>query len=789
MGQNQPSSATFVLINTTDAMTINEDDQIRFWRREVGDIAWGDTFFLGFVKGVDIDDKEFEIEAKCYLGKIAGRKLLRFAWGNTEVVDKEYGVQYGHAAFRETTRIYAELDSGDVAQDPLEVLKVLRLQEYVNGGDGTDVFKVYDNGTTDVVLAQMFKAGEGILRKIWVKGYKDNVGSPPNLTVSIQAGGTEPDGTDITSHTFSSVIIPTSSGNEDWIEFDMLNNVSNPYALNLIPGSTYWIVFKIATPTLSFGYYFRIVTESEQPRKRVFKSNLLSAGWSRSPSQRSMYFGIDFEGDWLACDKMNYILQNDIDPPTIFFYKADEGAGDGQGVTYFRGQEFDVLFEGQKSIRATYWKGKMNYTTVLTKWAQAYFSDGYDTLDISITEPGNKQFVIHGENCGGMQAFNLIRQYCPIIVRVYYDSGGNVVLEVRDILEPDDWAAQPAAWKNNRTFRHGFDALANSNVRILNLRRKKRMVSEVKTAIALDGRGQCSGAAGDGGMISAGAMGVIGGGSMGDGMGFVAGAYDKIRTVASGGSMSMTGVDQTYNNGIFRNMNELVKVKSTKHGIDGEYAIQNVQWDGGVEQPTKVSLTFADVIYDVVLRVGLNDSLVDFSNGLQPFLKSYNIEPRLGDPTVGGQGSGCTDLPGIGPSLGSSTRQLNEELIHWRDDSYSYVAGKYYYISVGNSVPAPPDLGNKVAEVLANVKIVDIAGAQKAIMMVRINEADFGFNAAWPHTLTEVGLSTATSIGGAKTAVWAKSFGLPAGTFDFDQPQPVMGRDKTLCAIIIVDVP
>ncbi len=795
LGRNKVSQCKLDLSRTADALTIDVNDRVIFYRREVGDANWGDAFFLGYVKSLGVTDVDVKLIAPCYLGKLAARTVLRFTWGNTEVVDKDYAVTVSNISSREAKRIYCDLDSGLPAQDPLEVVKVLHLREFVNGGDGTTTIEVKDHVTTTTrEVAQMFKAREGTLRKVWVKGYRESL-TTSDLVVAIQAGDTAPDGTDITSARFSQTLFGHGVGNESWVELDMLNTVSDPLKLCLIPGHTYWLVFRMYVDTSGWRYYLRCATESETPCKRLLKTNYEAGGWSKSPSQRSLFYGIDFDGDWRVLDIYDYLLQGDLDPPRLFFLKGDQVGGDGLGTTYFRGVNFDMLYSGQTAARVTYWKGKINYATVLDKWAETFASDIYDTLDINITEPADKQFVIHGEACDGMKAFNIMRQYAPIIVRVYYNSVGNVVLEVRDELEPSDWAAQGATWKNNRTFRHGFDVLANSAIRILSCQKYKNMVKETDTVAVVDGRGHCVGVqSGVGGHLPSCDMGIIGGvgGDFGDGIGFAVHGYDKLRTIAEGGSMSLSGVDQTYNNGIYRinNANELVKIKSTKVNLDGEFALQDIKWTGGVGQPTKVAITFADVVYDVLIRnKGMDGGTIDFSGGWKPGLTSNLNEPRLGNETVEGQGSGLTDIPHISPSLGQSVRALNDELVHWRDDSYNYDVTKYYYISIGDGVPAGVNLGNKLADTLAKAVVVSIGGVNKAVIMARISEADFGLATAWPKILSEVGLATATSIGGARTAVWAKSFGIPQGTYDFWCSRPEMGRDKTIIISLTVGVP
>lgn len=789
-GRNKNPMMNFTLARTDDAVLLSVDDRVIFYRREIGDAGWGDAFFLGYVKTFKVTEEKVTVKAMGYLRKMKGRTLLRATWGNTHVVDKEYPVTVTATSLREAKRIYIDLDSGLPAQDPLEICKVLSLKEYCNRGDKTTTIIAKDqSSSTTRLIAQSFQAREGTLRKIWVKGYRTST-LTSNVVVAIQAGETEPDGTDITTASFAQTLFGNGAGNEGWVELDMINNVSDPKKLTLVPGNTYWFIIRLAVDTSDLDVYLRCATENAAPVKRQMKSDYEAGGWSKSPSQESLFFGIDFEGDWSIVDKYDYQLHGDLSPPRVYFLKAEEGAGDDPGQTFFKGKHFDILYSGQNSARITYWKGKISYASLLQTWAQAYASDIYDLLDISITEPDNKQYAIHIEKADAMAAFNLIRQYAPFVVRIYMKSTYEVVLEIRDELEPSDWAGQWATWKNNRTYRSGFEALANSTVRIIRASRYQNLVKETRSAVCVNNRGGLLGAQGaDGGGGSFGAMGVFGGagGSPSDASGLATSVYDKTKTVAEGGSLVLAGVVQTYDEGVFRNANELIKVKHSKVGLDGEYAIQKIKWSGGMGIPTKVSLVFVDTVYDVIIPgTGLDGGIINLEdNWKDGFSTDVPALGRIsGSGMVDGVSRGTTDAPQMNAPAGQSgDRQVNEEMVFHRDDSYNYDNTKYYYISVGTGEPSGPSLGNKVGEALASVAVVSIGGVDKATYKVVISAMDIGLASSWPLDITEIGLATAVSIGGAKTDVLAKSIGLPSGTYDVYAPRPSMTYDKSIAIV------
>lgn len=795
--RNQKQQLTLQLKRTSDALGIDVDNDVRLWRREVGDGSYGNSWFCGFVKRVTFGDKAVSVTCYSYLGKVESRKVHRKTWGNTHVADKEYAVTVDHTGSRESRRVYCDLDAGLPAQDPLEACRVLNCKEFVNRGSSVTTYNVFDNGGgDDREVAQKFRAREGILRKVWLKGYKRS-GTTVALTIALQAGDIEPDGTDITTVTFAAGNVPTGSGSEAWFEIDLLNNVADPKKLNLITGQIYWIVVRMSGVDVGMDYYFRCAADDEGPMgPRLAKSRYGGGAWTLSPSQRCMFYGCDFEGDWWTIDKNEYLVQGELDPPRVFFEKLNTLAGDGLGQGDFRGASFGIIYSGQMSARVTYWKGKVTYGNILADWARTFASDIFDTLDISITEPANKQFCIHLENAGGLDALKIIRQFCPVVVRFYEDTGGNVVLEIRDELlaETADWNLYTATKKENRSFRHGFDTLADSTVRIISSILFKEMVSESKTTSVVDGRGNTVGVTGSGSMTLGASM-IVGGvgGSFGDGIGIAAGGYNLIKTVRTGGRVKLAGVVQSFDEGVLKHANELLRLKNTKVGLDAIYAVQSYRWSFG-PSGTKVDVVLTDTVYEIIIPGGTASGNLDVpDNAFITRLKAQlsPIDGRIKGVGTEGVPAGCSDAPYHAPNFGGGgfAPELKDQPVFCRDDAYSYDNTKYYYCRVGDGVPAGAALGNQLADVLAKVLVADVGGAQKAVIIARISEADFGLDASWPMNITEMGLGVAASIGAARTDALAKSVGDDASTFDVFMPEPDMDRDRSVTVIFTVDVP
>lgn len=802
-GRSKVPTFKFDLTRTSDSITIDVNDDVTFWRREIGEVVWGDAWFRGYVRRINMSDKSNIVTLNCWglLGRLKARTIYSVAWGNTHVVDKEYGLEWNSTGSRSFNQIYADLDSGLAAQTPLESVRLLSMFEYVNSAAENGTYNVNRDGINDRELAQYMVARGGILRKIWVKGFKIT-GTTTDLIVEIQAddGSGSPDGTNITTFTVPFADFPSGSGSEDWVEIDLLRNVSDPTALDLQFGQRFWVIFRMDAELGGDGYTFRMAKKDGAPRTRWVKTQLNAGGWEISPTFKGgMFYGTDFADEWGLVDSRAYFVQGEVDPPRVFFKKwTDEGIDIGQ-FSKFTGEDVPKLFTGQKLVRVSYWKGTITYATVVQRWAQSVASDLYDTLTISITEPTTKQFVIKIENADGLKAFDIMRQYAPITVRMYEDSAGLVVMEITDELEPDTatWNLYNATEKAKRTFKSGFVTSTETEVRIMAMKLFKEIFKEVDTNILIGGDGKVLGCGGDGSLVKSGSAFLGGfGGSFINGQGFSNDIWNKTKSIRQGGSVTIAGFDQSVADGPFRHANELITVRNDRLGITSDtiYAVQTLRYNNSDGQMTTLAITFVDTIFDKFIPATSpggptvdGGNLGDGGNEIFVSLKegAFGIGGKSDGRTVlfgENNMSGGTDAPTTSSRAPKGAGQQPVIIRHF-DASFTIDISKQYWINIGTGSPGATSLGAQVAQVAAFFAIVD---TNRAEIVAYVNPPDLDLDTVWPVIITEVGLAESTGIGGAKTDVKAWDLGEPELTFDIFNPQPELTPDIQLAVCLRV---
>jgi hypothetical protein len=795
---NYPKAEFSLALNTSSLAIVNED-VVRFWRREYGEATWGPTFFLGTVKKTNTERKDglVDIEAEGYLGVVKKRSLSSISWGNVHIVDKVYPARI-IATGSYLNRLYAQLDAGSPAQVPLESVKVCILDEMVTAGRSYSTIQVWNFGANNQKVAQQFIGRNSTIRRFWVRGYKND--NTLNLRVAIQADTNgSPSGADITAYEIPNNKFAIGAGGEAWVEVDLLANVTDPTRLVMSSTENYWLIFSV-TAAGSTVYNLKIAETDPKPRFRTMKSSLSGAAWAYFRIQQSLYYAIDFEDDWeelvfgLGHD---YDVQGDVNAPLLIFYKTDYQLGDPGGLMYFQGKVFPVLYDGQNLIRVSYWRGYMNYTTVLTYWAQTMASDLYNTLSISITEPATKQFCIQAENADGFAVFKLLRQYGAFYVRIYENAAGQVVLEIRDERVPllGVWYTiySTVPEEDARTFVMGLDAPASPDrVRIVDIKSFKELVSSNDISVIKDGHGNIMSVIGTGSIVKAGVS-VLGGfgGKLSDGQAFNTILEALRHTVREGGRVILSGTDQTMALGVFRLSNELVMLTDSVQGWNQKlFAVQGIKWTGGGKATTRVELTFSDTVFTV---------FTDTESPGGPSLPPGNLTGRdnifgklrggLGSgfavgPDGRGKGSfslqGATDAPARATSLSGLSMRASEIIFH-ADPTVVHTNTKFWWIRMGTGTPpggGSHALGAQVLEVIAKYQVM---GPWTYLTAV-VRPADVvPWRGVWPKVISEVGLAwSEDEIKTGLTAVSAYSIGVPSGSKDIFGPQPELGPDKAI---------
>lgn len=797
MARNQVPIMDIVVSRTADSLAITTNDAVSFFRRTVGEVTWGAAVFRGFIKKRNPKGRanEVALTAYGYLEKANGRGLHSYAWGNTHIVDQEYPVTYSSSAAGHLLRCYVDLDAAQPAQVPLETVKILRLSQYVNGGDTLHWTQaVYNIAAGNYKQCAQAFSGRGLLRKIWVYAYRMN-NNAVDLTVAIQgdAAGV-PNGTDITTFVVPKALFGIGVGNASWVEIDLLRNVTDPTLLDLVTGQTYWAVFRMDNLDATQSYQFYFGTSIVMPAA-TFSVFSITAPWAPQAGNKGFFLAMDHETCWVEIEPEDYQVNGESTPPRVWFVKWDTTMADTPSQGSFKGYDFPVLFTGQKLARISYWKGTITYATVLQQWAQAYLSDLYDTLDISITEPTTKQYCVQVENADAMAAFMIIRQYASLCVRMYLDATGNDVLEVRDEKAPDTatWNLYTATEKAKRTFMYGLDSTSDDQIRILDDDLVEELLRETNTISITDNTGRVMGVTGAGPLVS-GSMGIMGGsgGRLTAGVAIADAVYGKFKVVRKSGSVRLGGIDQSVADGPFRDPNQLCYIKDTRLGFDGIYAVQALKWGGGTGKVTGIGLTFADSVISTFLP-GTFDPLDTPPSGasnapMRPGSKFITKIKELFRPSDGRYrgmvtGQGATDAPLTTRSSRGTARAM--ETIYNKDLTVIWNPAMTYWIKLGTGVPAPPNLGVLQAQVMGMPQPT----ADGVVLAAWFSWADFGLTSAWPMEISEVGLATSSGATGAKTAIWAKSLGVPSGTFNIFNPRPQMGRHKQVAVFIMIANP
>lgn len=780
-----PSTASITIGLNSSSLAVATDDIVRYYVREYGEGSWGSSLFTGYILVLSKDDEkgEITIEARALLQRAKDRDIISAAWGNTHIVDKEYAVTNTLGGTGEAARTYFDLDAGEPAQVPLEAVRALFMNQYVNGGTNplSQACVWYVAAGADQSMAQEFIAQDGPLRKIWLKGYRLN-NNAVDLKLEIQTDSNgAPSGTVVTSYVIPYTDFALALG---WVEIDLLRHVTDPKKLNLTVGDQYWAVLTLNAADPSQIYYFEIFTSDPYPKGSFTLFNTAGAGWARIAGLKCARFGMDFEGDWEYTSE--YECYGENNPPRVYLGKTDQVAGDG-GVNVVKGKIPPLLFSGQKSARVSYWKGNITYNTVLQKWFDTVVSDIFTSASISVTNPTIKAYCIQIENANGLEALRKLRELVPFVIRNYTNGAGQEILEITDELQPTtaNWNLYSAPQKAQRTVKSGNDTTTISEVKILDNKFTEEYLRENFNIAIRGAGGGILGAYGDGSMI--GGMALISGlagGKSSVGTNLSAQICDKRKTVRKGGSIKLGGVSQNTVTGPFRSPNELIFIVNSKCGINSVYSCEEIRWEDGIGKTAEITITLTDQTLDIYfssLKAGgptANAPMQSHAPGLG------GLKDTLGSPVgnlrseFGGLGKGIIDTPLVKLSdKGSASRA--EDLISHKDGGLVYNDALFYWIRIGTGVPAGNNLGNQVAEILADVSEISV-GEPLAALIGKFRPGDFGFGASFPMTITEIGIATSAALDGPKTAIAAKSLGVPSGTYTIFSPRPEITNVKAL---------
>lgn len=797
--------AQFDIHMTASALAIANEDVVRFWRREVGEATWGACFFRGIVTRTVQKRRynEVSILAEGYMRELGKRSLPFIAWGNTHIVDKTYLI-HRYLSGSNLTRLWVNLDAGLPAQVPLESVRYLRLEEMVTGGSSDGLITVYNVAANNRrEIAQQFMARNGELRKIWVKGYVTAAGTQAlKVAIQIDVGGA-PSGVDITSYNLPSTAFGIGAANEGWAQIDYLANVTDPLKLVLQSGQPFWLVLSLANADATV-YDLRYAIANPTPTLRTMKTALNGAAWAYNAAEQSLFYAIDYEGDWHECSLgygHDYDVAGAVDPPLLIFYKTDHLAGELSGTYYFQGVTFPVLFEAQALVRVSYWKGTITYATVVTKWAQTLLSDLYNALDVSITEPANKQYCIQAEAVDGFAIFELMRQYAPMYARIYENAAGQVILEVRDERAPLDavWNAIYAAGaeRDSRTFVNGLDSPASPDrVRIVDFETYTELLSNTDVHVIKETVGNIVSVVGSGSVIRSGLSMMGGFGSkLVDSQAFADLLQTEGHTTRAGGRVVLSGIDQTMAREVFRYANQLLKLTDSKNGWAAKiFAIGFISWTMGGKGVSRVEIEFVDQVLTVYTPDETpagpwgGGGVYDQADGMFQRLKGglsagfkSGADRRSTSSMVAG---GVTDAPTSEISLAATSKRATEILLH-EDATVTYNASKVWWIRMGTGTPPggpAKALGAQVLEVPASYHLA----SGWAHLTAMVHPADvLPWRGAWPQVLTEVGIAWSNDIAKAGlTAVGAYSLGVPSGAKDIFAPPPELGPDRKIAVTI-----
>lgn len=802
----------FTLVDTTDAETIIEGQTVEFYRREYGEGSWGDSFFIGEVRSVEkpLRADTVIVRGIGLLGRCLEKNIPHASWGNTHIVDEAIPITFAIANGK-VSRISGELDNDLAPQVPLERLRYLKMEEGIWGFNGIpSTFIIYDTGAASRKVAQSFIGHASELRKMWLKGYQDAANNA-DLIFEIQTDNQGvPSGTVVATYTMSRATWGAGVGNEAWMEVNFLANVADPTTLRLWAGGTYWIVMRVSAQGANNSFTIECTDSTFGPNNTRAKESVNAAAYALNANKAAVIFGLDFESEWIDLDytKREYwVEQLKNGNQTLFLLRQDVTAWDVGGKFDWK-KDAPMVFSGQPIIRATYWKGTITYATALQKWAEAVASDIYLTLNITLTEPSLKQFCLQLENTTGMDALKSMLQYCPVVVRIYKNAAGNIIMDIKDALAPTAavWnATYNATQKGLRTFYDGRDSPASqAYVRIVDGKVFHNLTSKKESLIVKDSGGN---------IISAvGSIGGSGKSTLLSGTTIIGGAgsvFNPSNTLAAstcietavvadvGGSIQLEGIDQSILQGPFRWCNELCYVKISRKGIDGYYAVSGIKWSGGTGKPTKLELAFINQIYTTsfvttdkaVGLMGSGLSLVKTKDlpGGSTFQLGV-IKAGVSRNGVDGKSTsklypaGVSDCPtsGIEDISGSGISTRADMPIMHRDGTHTYLPAKVYSIQIGTGAPGGGNLGHKVAEVLAQAVGLPTG---YVVIQAKFRVEDLLLSSTWPQTITEFALAYSDdNFGANKVQVGAYTVGSPgAGKSTFGiQPDLIPGRRVTV---------
>ena len=446
------------------------------------------------------------------------------------------------------------------------------------------------------------------------------------------------------------------------------------------------------------------------------------------------------------------------------------------GVGYrYRSDIYPQNVKALPLCRFSYWKGDIDYSSVMEDMLQDWAYNIYDTggLDISVSDPVVKfqGLIIHNKTL--WDAMLQFKEYQNIAWRIYDNLSGTCTLEVRDKIQLSSWGAQTDSYKACRTFQHGDDATDDEYIKIRDFRMGKRLNNLCNTAMVVDSAGNVVVNADPSSDIditfafdSPTKIGGLGNDLLAKASEYILG---QSRTSTKYGDIDVTDLDLSTSSAAYLSANELVYIKSSEVSVDGAYSISKITIDYGNGGRAKISLTDKiDIAFDTGIR-GKNDIVHLLNTGWNPEL-------------VDGACTADTELLGASLNLGA---QMDGVLSLQAGDigAGAYVTGDEYAVAFGVGTPnlSGNVMGLQILQVDAEVLELSGGGA-----IVRA-EIDWS---AMTSTLYDSGSPNIGEIGLYKNGacIGAKTIGTDrdGGSMSIAKPRPRMRMGSGRKTVVFV---
>lgn len=711
MGDVQmPTLQTTIDLNST-TKTFQNADPIKLKVRGIGEANWL-TRFTGIIMNIVIDSRQNSVDIVADGREMysKGCHITHAEFGNVYVEEQEIGYTAS------SDGMYAQLCSSDAGpiQLPPKRIRVRGTKSINCTGNqpGSDLYVWNDGGVpgTEGRAGIPFYHDGGNLYGICLRLSKYSQ-CADDLVIQIQ-GITDcdnwtPDGSAILSAVLSFDQISTGVW-KSWHYIKFPNQNTYLEAQPLVAVLKHVNGNALSTSGTPF-FYVRSLMEAHQDWKcpgQQYDSALAGSHWSWVskafpfvvPVSDGAFIDLEINEDYTIKDYLGFysmmLAEN-------FKYSGFKKAIFPFSVRENTGKDFSLPL-----IRATYWKGVMDFSACLEDMIQDWGQNLYNVLDISVSsaDVDFQGIIIHDRSL--WDAMLAYRNFLKFAWRIWEDVSGTLTLEVRDKAEPSGWEVYHSTTDTfeypygNRCYYNGDFAAPTCDVTprvaLTNCKIERTLEHVCNTIITVDNQGNVYCQDDPSGLLTGVPVGApiyVGGMAGGNMAGFAQLMLGELRDETTKGDAEITDVDMSVSQSIFVSCNELIYIKDTYANVNGAFAIDKITIDygnGGV-----ISIKIKDKVERRFVQWGLGVGIINRPGKGNELSGTIGFGGKIGDydmrRSIAGEHDGIMTIDGQMLGLANAT-------------------GDTWEFAIGDGTPGTSTLGNEIGMVAPEIQTLPGGG-------------------------------------------------------------------------------